>query len=49
VTEEVEIKLRLSPERLSRLKRSAVLRSLARGRGRTRHLLTVYFDTRISS
>jgi inorganic triphosphatase YgiF len=45
MTEEVEIKLRLSPERLGRLKRSAVLRSLARGRGRTRHLLTVYFDT----
>jgi inorganic triphosphatase YgiF len=45
VTEEVEIKLRLSPEHSGRLKRSAVLRSLTRRRGRTRPLLTVYFDT----
>ncbi|HEY1382599.1 MAG TPA: CHAD domain-containing protein [Dongiaceae bacterium] len=45
VAEEVEIKLRLPPGLAARLKRSAVLRSLARGRGRTRHLLSVYFDT----
>ena len=43
--EEVEIKLRLSPDRASRLKRSALLRSLVRARGRTRHLLSIYFDT----
>src|SRR5215475_2343470 len=43
--EEVEIKLRLSPDRASRLRRSALLHSLARGRGRTRRLLSVYFDT----
>jgi len=43
--DEVEIKLRLSPDRASRLKRSALLRSLVRGRGRTRRLLSVYFDT----
>jgi len=45
VTEEVEIKLRLSPEGAGKVKRSAALRSLARGRGRTRRLLSVYFDT----
>ncbi len=43
--EEVEIKLRLSPDRASRLRRSALLHSLARGRGRTRRLMSVYFDT----
>src|SRR5262249_16134845 len=43
--DEVEIKLRLSPDRVSQLKRASVLRSLARSRGRTRRLLSVYFDT----
>src|SRR5215510_6060809 len=43
--DEVEIKLRLSPDRVSQLKRAPLLRSLARGRGRTRQLLSVYFDT----
>lgn len=42
---EVEIKLRLSPDRVSQLKRAPLLRSLARSRGRTRRLLSVYFDT----
>jgi inorganic triphosphatase YgiF len=44
-TEEIEIKLRLSPEHPGRLKRSALLRSLTRGRSRTHPLSTVYFDT----
>src|SRR5215470_1988424 len=43
--DEVEIKLRLSPDRVSQLKRASVLRSLTRSRGRTRRLLSVYFDT----
>ena len=43
--DEVEIKLRLSPDRVSQLKRAPLLRSLARSRGRTRRLLSVYFDT----
>jgi len=43
--EEVEIKLRLSPDRASRLRRSVLLHSLTRGRGRTRRLTSVYFDT----
>jgi inorganic triphosphatase YgiF len=45
VPDEVEIKLRLSPDRVSLLKRAATLRSLARARGRTRRLLSIYFDT----
>jgi inorganic triphosphatase YgiF len=45
VIEEGRLKLRLSPDHLGRLKRSAVLRSLTRSRGRTCHLSTVYFDT----
>lgn len=43
--EEVKITLRMSPDHLGRLKRSAVLRSLTRSRGRPCHLSTVYFDT----
>ncbi len=45
MSEEFELKLRMSPERLEQLRRSALLRSLARERAVTRHLTTVYFDT----
>lgn len=45
VVEELEIKLRLSPERLEQLRRHALLRSLARERATTRRLTSVYFDT----
>ncbi len=42
---EVELKLAIDPEDAPRLLRSPVLRELAEGRGRTRSLHTVYFDT----
>ncbi len=45
MSEEFELKLRMSPERLEQLRRSALLRSLARERAVTRHLTSVYFDT----
>ena len=45
MSEEFELKLRMSPERLEQLRRSALLRSLARERAVTRHFTTVYFDT----
>lgn len=45
MSEEFELKLRMSPERLEQLRRSALLRSLARDRAVTRHLTSTYFDT----
>jgi len=45
VSEEFELKLRMSPERLEQLRRSALLRSLARERAVTRHMTSTYFDT----
>jgi inorganic triphosphatase YgiF len=42
---EIEIKLRLTPECVRRLKRTPILRSLANGRGRTHRLESRYFDT----
>lgn len=45
MSEEFELKLRMSPEKLEQLRRSALLRSLARERAVTRHFTTVYFDT----
>jgi inorganic triphosphatase YgiF len=42
---EVELKLRLSPDRVGRLKRAEILRAHARARAHTRRLLSVYFDT----
>jgi triphosphatase len=45
MADEYELKLRMSPERLEQLRRSALLRSLARERAVTRHLTSVYFDT----
>jgi inorganic triphosphatase YgiF len=45
LSEEFELKLRMSPERLEQLRRSALLRSLARERAVTRRLVSTYFDT----
>ena len=42
---EIELKLCIDPEDAPRLLRSPLLRTLAEGRGRTRSLRTVYFDT----
>jgi inorganic triphosphatase YgiF len=46
VRREVELKLRISPEDLPRLRRHPRVRELAVGRARTRVLRSVYFDTR---
>jgi inorganic triphosphatase YgiF len=43
--EEIELKLRLSPDRIARLKRAVRLRTGDGVRGRTRRLSSVYFDT----
>ena len=43
--DEVELKLALTPEDLKRLRRHPLVRSLARGRARTRELVSVYYDT----
>ena len=43
--DEVELKLALTPEDLKRLRRHPLVRSLARGRARTRKLVSVYYDT----
>lgn len=42
---ETELKLRISPEHLARLKRHPLLRALSVGRSTTRKLHSVYFDT----
>jgi inorganic triphosphatase YgiF len=42
---EIELKLEIRPEDVQRLLRSPVLRELASGRGHTRSLHSVYFDT----
>src|SRR5262245_4352943 len=42
---EIELKLEIDPEDLPRLLRSPELRALAAGRGQTRSLHSVYFDT----
>jgi inorganic triphosphatase YgiF len=42
---ETELKLRIAPEHLARLKRHPLLRSLSSGRALTRKLYSVYFDT----
>lgn len=42
---ETELKLRISPEHLARLKRHPLLRSLSSGRAVTRKLYSIYFDT----
>lgn len=42
---ETELKLRIAPEHLARLKRHPFLRSLSTGRASTRKLYSVYFDT----
>jgi inorganic triphosphatase YgiF len=46
VRREVELKLRISPEDLPRLRRHSRVRELAVGPARTRVLRSVYFDTR---
>ncbi len=43
--QEVELKLRLTPEIAARLRRSGLIRSLKSGRAKTRSLRAVYFDT----
>jgi inorganic triphosphatase YgiF len=43
--QEIELKLRVPPDRVARLKRSALLRALTHGRPVARHLRSVYFDT----
>jgi inorganic triphosphatase YgiF len=43
--EEVELKLEVPPERIGRLRRNPLVRSLATRRGETRRFRTVYFDT----
>src|SRR5262249_39172924 len=43
---EVELKLSVPPQRLSRLPRNAFVRSLRRGHARRQHLTSVYFDTK---
>lgn len=45
MNQEVELKLGLLPEQLDRFQRHGLLRSLARGRAHTHHLVTTYFDT----
>lgn len=45
MTVETELKLRISPEHLARLKRHPLLRSLSSARASTRKLYSVYFDT----
>lgn len=45
MNEEIELKLALSPKDLDRLQRSALVRSLATKRGRTKQLVSTYFDT----
>lgn len=42
---EIELKLRVPPERVARLKRSPLLRALTQARPVARHLYSVYFDT----
>jgi len=42
---ETELKLRISPDQLPRLKRHPLLRSLSAARARTVHLYSVYYDT----
>lgn len=42
---EIELKLRLPPDRVARLKRSALLRGLTHGRPVVHHLHSIYFDT----
>lgn len=43
--DEIELKLALSPDDQRRLRRHPLVRSLARGRARTRTLVSTYFDT----
>ncbi|MGH6929212.1 MAG: inorganic triphosphatase, partial [Dongiaceae bacterium] len=45
MAEEIELKLRLSPDRVAQFKRVARSRTIERARGRTRRLVSVYFDT----
>ena len=45
MNDEIELKLALTPEDLKRLRRHPLIRSLARGRARTRKLVSVYYDT----
>lgn len=42
---ETELKLRIAPEHLTKLKRHPFLRSLSSGRASTRKLYSIYFDT----
>jgi inorganic triphosphatase YgiF len=46
MSEELELKLRLLPEQVVRTKRSPLLRSLSQRRATTRHLTSVYYDTK---
>jgi len=45
MNKEIELKLALSPDQLGRFQRHGLLRSLARGRAHSQHLVTTYFDT----
>jgi inorganic triphosphatase YgiF len=45
MNQEIELKLGLSPEQLGRFQRHGLLRSLAKGRAHSEHLVTTYFDT----
>lgn len=45
MAEEIELKLRLSPDRIAQFKRVARSRTIEHARGRTRRLVSVYFDT----
>src|ERR1700752_1400162 len=46
MSEELELKLRLLPEQVVRTKRSPLLLSLSQRRATTRHLTSVYYDTK---
>ncbi|MGH8722251.1 MAG: CHAD domain-containing protein, partial [Burkholderiales bacterium] len=45
MAEEIEIKLRLSPDRVAQFKRVARSRTIEPARGTTRRLVSIYFDT----
>ena len=45
MAEEIELKLRLTPDRVAHFKRVARLRTVENVRGRTRRLVSTYFDT----
>jgi triphosphatase len=45
MAEEIELKLRLAPDRVAQLKRAVRPRAIGQARGRARRLVSIYFDT----